>query len=524
MSTDYNLKTQKTLNNPEISGNEGNNNMDTKTNSNNKPSQASQKATELICDICYNTDEFNLCRICFEKFNSLTYKHKLSVDKNNDELQHYVNDFFEKRKNDMEKYNRLVSKKSNIENLKRLINLSKTRIIKTKENIDNIKIHKKNIENKIKSIEENICDINKSILLHKKNNKSLAETIEKKNSHKHILVKNFFKKLLNIIFCPNKIYLFSEIFEKDEYVLPTIEKDVKKKKYFDDFSNILSTEIKSHEKYFSLDEHKKHINMEKYLKTKDSIINYNMNPFPFMKFSDMKPGDKDFYGKCYIYEVNNYVHKILLFVKSAGKFLNVKMPCNIESEYDMLITDSFDFCSELKKLIIKDNDYSNFNESETFSSYLSLDKNLIFLKDILHIKSKLTSHFIPSFYNSNNFSSMNKEYYECNNHNNNNDANNNYNNANNPFSFSFSGANVINNNKMSNNSASSNEFNSDFLNMIPFFNFCGEPYEIKKFSHFYDSIKSDKQERIEDDIDKIIIRETNDEDLGEFVLINNYFG
>lgn len=464
----------------------------------------------LLCEICFNTDEFSLCGDCFNKFNSKILRFKANTKKDNFELHCVIKEYIEKRKNEIEKFNKFSARKSNIDNLKKLINSAKSRVRKNNQNLENLKTQKQSIEQKIKNFEENISLLNNSIISTKKSFNNYSEILQKKNSEKNICVKNFFKKLLKLIFCGNKIFLFSEIFEKDEYVLPSLDKAAgSRKKFFDDFSNILSTEIKNFEN-FSIEDHKKPHYFEKHLKTKDSVINYNMNPFPYTSDKTLiKQHEKDFFNKLFVNEINNYVHKLILFAKISAKFLNIKLPCEIESESNLEISDNFDFSCERKKLLITDN-YAEFNESASFAALLALDKSINFIKDYLGIKIK-KSGLLPNYFNAsifndkNNFeilaSDKNNDYSNNNCENNNSNFNNLNNfyhnnsdsrrrnnsvsvnlmaksNAENSSGFSF---NVVNKPYVS-TACNNAEFNADFLNITPFFVFCGESFEVQKFS------------------------------------------
>jgi len=510
-----------------------NNKINTKINSNvngdvlSKNHLNKNDSKSVICDICYNFDDFSFCGNCFNKFNSKILRYKANTKKDNIELNNAIKEYIEKRKIEIENFNKISSIKSNIENLKKLIKTSKNRINKNIQNLEILKTQKKSIEDKMKNFEENISTLNNSINLNKKNNQSISEIIQKRLSEKNVSIKNFFKKLLNLIFCGNNIFLFSEIFEKDEYVLPTLDKEHNsKKKFFDDFSNVLSTEIKSFEN-FSIEEHKKPENFEKLLKIKESIINYNMNPFPYLNDKNLNESEKDFYNNIYVCEINNYVHKIILFTKIAAKFLNIKLPCNIESDCEMEISDNFDFSAERKKLNIAD-DYLKFNESSTFSSLLALDKNLNFIKDIIGVKAK-KPNFITGYFNANNYSEKNNfellnfeqnNFIAANNNFNSNrgnfdqkrrnnslSINLNKNNAQNSPSFSY---NIVNN-KTNITSLNNVEFNSDFLNMIPFFIFCGENFDVKKFSKNCDSIKKQATVSVHQEKNNIIKYNNNSE-------------
>jgi hypothetical protein len=470
-----------------------------------------QDCQSLVCEICYNYDEFSLCGECLNKFNSKILRFKANTKKDNFELNNALKDYIEKRKNEIEKFNKISARKSNINNLNKLVSLSKSRIKKNKANSENLKTQKQSIENKIKNFEENILTLNNSIISFKKSNANIGEIMQKKNSEKNICIKNFFKKILKLIFCGNKIYLFAEIFEKDEYVLPSLDKAAgSRKKFFDDFSNILSTEVKSFEN-FSIEDPKKPHLFEKYLKTKDSVINYNMNPYPFSNEKDLKQQEKDFFNKLYVYEINNYVHKLILLAKFSAKFLNIKLPCDIESENHMQISDNFDFSCEIKKLLIPDN-YANFNETATFAALLTLDKNLNFIKDYLGIKIKksglLSNYFNASKYNDknnfeilsnnninnnvqNNLMNLNKRlidnYYQNDSRLRNNSVSVNLatkGNLDNSQSLSFNNVN-----KPNIATCNNMEFNADFLNISPFFTFCGESFEVLKFSNNCELIK-----------------------------------
>ncbi len=461
--------------------------------STNKSLKKDKESLKILCDFCYNNDEFSLCADCFNKFNSKILRYKGNIRKENYELNNSIKEYIDKRKNEIEKFNKIYSRKSNIENLKKIIKISKLRVNKNKENIQNLKNRKICIENKIINLEENVLDLNNSIISFRKNNHHVSETIQKKILEKNIQIKNFFKKLIKLLFCGNNIYFFSEIFEKDEYILPTLDKGhSNKKKYFDDFSNILSTEVKSNENY-GLDDNKKFYQFEKYLKIKESIINYNMNPYPYSNQKNLKPENIEFFNKIYVGEINNYVHKIILFVKIASKFLNIKLPCTIESENRMEISDNSDFNEEKRILFIAD-EFNNFNESNTFSALLALDKNLNFVKDFIGIKIKKPNLF-PNYFNSNNYNIKNNfEFLNFDyNHQNNVIHRNFRNNHENKRKHNCISANSARNNtenlpNMNNtikiNIATCNnvEFNSEFLNMIPFFIYSGENYELKKFS------------------------------------------
>lgn len=479
----------------------------------------------LVCDICFNSDEFSLCADCFNKFNQKILRYKANTKKDNYDLSKAIKEYIDKRKNEIEKFNKISARKSNIENLSKLISIAKTRINKNKENLENLNSQKESFQNKIRAFEENIITTNNSMNLLKKNYVKISELLQKKNSEKNICIKNFLKKILKLIFCGNKIFLFAEIFEKDEYVLPTLDKAAgSRKKFFDDFSNILSTEVKSFEN-FCLEDHKKPHLFEKYLKTKDSVINYNMNPYPYSNEKCLKQHERDFYNKLFVFEINNYVHKIILFVKITSKFFNIKLPCCIENDSYMEIIDNFDFSCEVKKLQIPEN-YIDFNESATFAALLALDKNLIFIKDYLGIKNK-KSGLLPSYFNSSNYNEKNNfEMLPSNNYNYNDNphfydksndyASNTNNELNHHLNLHKNYTNIVNNyyqndSKRRNNSVSINlntkgnlentpgfsfnvinkpniatcnnmEFNTDFLNITPFFIFCGESFEVEKFN------------------------------------------
>ena len=86
--------------------------------------------------------------------------------------------------------------------------------------------------------------------------------------------------------------ILEEIFEKDEYVIPSMNFKEKNNNQFDQFSNILSTgnikfdrgDIEDNKKFY-----------EKFLKIKDSIVDYKINPFSLMKnFDTNKNSEKDF--------------------------------------------------------------------------------------------------------------------------------------------------------------------------------------------------------------------------------------
>lgn len=477
-----------------------------------------------VCEICYNPDEFSLCGDCFNKFNSKILRYKANTKKDNFELNNAIKEYIEKRKNEIEQFNKVTARRSNIANLHKLISVSKSRIKKNKENLENLATLKQSVENKIKNFEEDINLLNNSLISFKKSNANIGEILHKRSSEKNICIKNFFKKLLKLIFCGNKIYLFAEIFEKDEYVLPTIDKAAgSRKKFFDDFSNVLSTENKTFEN-FCIEDHKKPHYFEKYLKTKDSVINYNMNPYPYSADKSLaKQHEKDFFNKLYVYEINNYVHKIILFAKVAAKFLNIKLPCSIESESNMEITDNFDFSCEIKELVIPDN-YAKFNESAAFAALLALDKNLNFIKDNLGIKIK-KSGTLPNYFNACNYNDKNNFEIIPGNNNTNNlhnvnnantednnflalnrhllNANSNYHKSesrrrNNSVSVNLSPkANFENlpicplnaGNKPNIATCNNLEFNADLLNMTPFFVFCGESFEVQKFSKECDVIR-----------------------------------
>jgi len=468
----------------------------------------------LICEICYNTDEFSLCGNCFNKFNSKILRFKANTKKDNFELSIAIKEYIEKRKSEIEKFHKISARKSNIQNINKLINATRSRVNKNKQNLESLKTQKQNFENNIYNLEENTTLLNNSNIEFKKCNSNISEILQKKISEKIICDKNFFKKLLNLIFCGNKIFLFAEIFEKDEYVLPSLDKAAgSRKKFFNDFSNILSTEAKSFDN-FCIEDHKKSLYFEKHLKTKDSVINYNMNPYPYSADKTLlKQHEKDFFNKLFVYEINNYVHKLLLFAKIAAKYLNIKLPCDIESESNLEISDNFDFSCESKKLLVSDN-YANFNESATFAAMLALDKSIKFIKDYLTIKVKKSEQF-SNYYNSNNYKDRNSfeilgGNYNKNNYNGLNCNNpNNYNFNNNEQNYFFNANKHANNENTNNNdknsprasfnvvnkpnfsSAYNNmEFNVDFLNITSFYIFCGEKFEVQKFSKDCEIIKN----------------------------------
>lgn len=447
-----------------------------------------------LCNICKSYDEFSICQKCFDFFNEKTNNQKKSTLTHNQELKKIIQTFLDKRKFDIEKYNKIKAKKLKIENYKKKIN-EKTEKIKELKSLKENLLEKKEKNLKIfLDFEEKIKKLNEINTINEPNFISIKQSLIKKISEKENKTKKFIRNLLELIF-NKKIYSLEEIFEKDEYVIPSMNYDSHKNQFqFDQFSNILSSENIKFNKG-AIEDNKIY---EKFLKTKDSIVDYKINPFPFSKKNEnFNANEKDYFNRCFIFEVNSYVYKVILFEKILADFLKIKLPYDFIGEEFIIFSEIFGGFLTQRNLIVSDY-YNKFDENETFAAFTLLNKNFCFLLNFLGVK-----------FNSNNNNrkfekekKINKKIFVIDNDDNSNN--------NNKFHSNI-GKDLRN---FDVNVYFEENFLINFLDMGLFFNYSEEEFVKKKFSDFFFNEENKKKgssyDNDNDKDKKIVITNTSD--------------
>jgi hypothetical protein len=378
-----------------------------KPNTNIINSEKFTKEKNEFCNICQSHDEFSLCQKCFENFNERSNSSKIIMINDNQELKKTIQNFLDKRKLDIEKYNSIKIIKLKIENYKKLIEEKVQKISKLNE-LKKILIEKKNKNSEIildiQEKTEELIKINTQkipILI------NIRQNLNKKISEKEKKTKEFISNLLNLIF-NKKIYNMEEIFEKDEYVMPLMNLKNKNwiNKMFDQFTNILSSENREFDKG-ALEDNKNLY--EEHLKVKDHVI-HRINPFFFSNPNNSikinfnyEDTEKDYLNKRFILEINSYLYKIILFEKNLSNFLKIKLPHDFINEEKIIIFENFfseNNNSNTNSNIHNNNNifteknmhisycYKNFDQNEIYGALKSLDKNFKFLLDFLGIRFK----------------------------------------------------------------------------------------------------------------------------------------
>ena len=341
----------------------------------------SSKKQNLVCDICNEKDDYILCNECFGKFDKEAKSYMKQTKEQNDELKKSIEFIYYSNKKDIEKYNRICKRNINIENLKRLINIKKNKVELVNENIEIIIKNKDIINSKFNDTISKIDEIKKNSCEILKNQQKMSDYLNNTNLNKIKFVKIYMTKLLKFLFS-GSIYKISEIFQKDEYSSLNLGKKIENNT-FDEIPNILSTKYK-HSNYDQIEEDQE-LFLEKNLKITQIFNNYKLNPFQFTICKNLKENERIYEEKLKLYEINIYIQKIMMFCKLISKFLAIKIPCENFDVQNMTISDNSDFSSKIKKIFIRES-FNSIEESDIFSGYLTLERNLNLIKDNLGIK------------------------------------------------------------------------------------------------------------------------------------------